>query len=109
MESKVRKERVSRSAKEKAEAVLALWTERRKPAEICRELGIKYSVALHWQERAMEGMLEALTPRTRTEERLPMLPRKVEKLLSRKSQEPLPRLTRRLAKLQEEPALPPKG
>jgi len=112
VESKVRKERVSRSAKEKAQAVLALWTEHRKPAEICREMGLKYSVVLHWQERAMEGMLEALTPRTQTEERLPMLPRKVEKLLGRKSQEPLTRLTRRLSKLQagpEEPVATPKG
>lgn len=109
MENKVRKERVSRSAQEKAQAVLALWTERRKPAEICRELDVKASVLLGWQERAMEGMLEALKPRTRTEERLPMLPRKVEKLLARKSQEPLPRLSRRLSKLQEDAATPPKG
>ena len=60
----------------------------------------------------MEGMLEALRPRTQTEERLPMLPRKVEKLLGRKSQEPLTRLSRRLSKLQagpEDPVATPKG
>jgi hypothetical protein len=35
-----------------------------------------------------------------------MLPKKVENLLSRKSQEPLPRLSRRLSKLQEQAAEP---
>lgn len=106
MENKVRKPRVNRSAREKAQAVLALWTERRTPAEICREMNLKASVLLRWQERAMEGMLEALSSRTRTEERRPMLPKKVENLLSRKSQEPLPRLSRRLSKLQEQAAEP---
>lgn len=50
-------------AMEKCKAVLSVWTERRKPAEICRELSIPWMVLSHWQKRAMEGMLQALEPR----------------------------------------------
>jgi len=105
-ESKTRKERVVHSAKEKTEAVLALWTERRRPLDVCRQMGVKPSMVSHWQERAMEGMLAALEPPTReAQEPRPMLPKKVERLLARKSA-PLTRLSRRLAKLQEQPAPP---
>lgn len=104
-EAKVRKERVVHSAKEKVEAVLALWTERRRPLDVCREMGVKPSMVSHWQERAMEGMLAALEPQTASpEEPKPMLPKKVERLLARKSASvPLTRLSRRLAKLQVKP------
>jgi hypothetical protein len=50
-------------AMEKCKAVLSIWTERRRPAEICRELSIPWMVLSHWQKRAMEGMLQALEPR----------------------------------------------
>jgi len=102
-EAKAKRQRVLRSAKEKARAVLALWTERRRPLDVCRELSIKPSVLSHWQERAMEGMLGALEPRTpSSSEPKPMLPKKVERLLARKSaRAPLTRLSRRLAKLQQ--------
>jgi transposase-like protein len=107
-----KRERVLHSAKEKAQAVLALWTERRRPREVCREMGIKPSVLSRWQERAMEGMLAALEPRRSSpQEPKPMLPAKVERLLARKSvQGPQTRLARRLAKLQSKPAekLPPR-
>ena len=52
-------------AMEKCQAVLAVWTERRKPAEICRELQVPWMVLAQWQKRAMEGMLQALEPRVR--------------------------------------------
>lgn len=101
-ELRAKKERVEHSAKEKAEAVLALWTERRRPQEVCRELAIQPSVVSRWQERAMEGMLAALEPRRALrEQEQPMLPRKVARLLARKSVAgPQNRLSRRLAKLQ---------
>src|SRR5512139_2553357 len=51
------------TAEEKCRAVLSVWTERRKPGEVCREMGVPWSVLNHWQERAMEGMLLALQPR----------------------------------------------
>ncbi len=101
--TKTKRERVVHSAKEKAQAVLAWWTERRRSSEICRELRITATVLSHWQERAMEGMLAALEPRKGVSaEAKPMLPPKVERLLVRKaSQEPLTRLARRLTTLQQ--------
>jgi len=50
-------------AMEKCRAVLSVWTERRRPAEVCRELTIPSMVLAQWQKRAMEGMLQALEPR----------------------------------------------
>jgi hypothetical protein len=98
-DTKVKRERVVHNAREKAQAVLAGWTERRRPAEICREMKIAGTVLSQWQERAMEGMLAALEPRTRTaQEQKPALPAKVERLLSRKTSSEAPtRLARRLA------------
>ena len=51
----------SYSAQEKAQAVLSVWTERASPAEICRQLNINWVTFQQWQQRAMEGMLQALT------------------------------------------------
>lgn len=101
--TKTKPEWVMHSAREKAQAVLAWWTERRRPSEICRELRITGTVLSHWQERAMEGMLAALEPRVRSpQEQKPLLPPKVERLLARKtSPEPLTRLARRLTTLQQ--------
>lgn len=89
------------SAKEKAQAVLAGWTERRRSCEICREMKITSSVLSQWQERAMEGILAALEPRKRfAPGQKPALPAKVERLLARKSSPETPRrLARRLAAL----------
>jgi transposase-like protein len=51
------------SAMEKAQAVLAVWTERCKAAEVCRQMQINNMTFHHWQNRAMEGMLQALESR----------------------------------------------
>ena len=48
--------------KTKCEAVLAIWSERRRPAELCRELGINWAALSAWQNRALEGILQALAP-----------------------------------------------
>jgi len=100
-ETKARRERVVHSAREKAEAVLAGWTERRRPSEICREMRITATLLSQWQERAMEGILTALEPRTRSaEDQKPALPAKVERLLARKTaSEGQTRLSRRLTAL----------
>ena len=50
-------------AMEKCRAVLSIWTERRKPSQVCREMSIPWMVIAQWQKRAMEGMLQALEPR----------------------------------------------
>jgi transposase-like protein len=93
---KIKKERNNRSAREKCQAVLAIWTQRCRPAEVCRELGVPANLLSGWQERALEGMLAALAPRgRRTEERGPWLHPRLEQMLDRK----LNRLEQRLARL----------
>lgn len=51
------------SAQEKAHAILAVWTEKCRPGDVCRQLRINYMTFLQWQQRAMEGMLQALESR----------------------------------------------
>ena len=51
------------SPTEKAQAILAVWTDRCKAAEVCRQLQINSMTFHHWQSRAMEGMLQALESR----------------------------------------------
>jgi transposase-like protein len=53
----------SYSPQEKVQAILAVWTERCRPADVCRQLRINYMTFLHWQRGAMEGMLQALENR----------------------------------------------
>jgi len=90
-------ERKGHTAEEKCRAVLSVWTERRKPAEVCRELGVAWTILNQWQERAMEGMLLALRPRAPMAEKTVALNVRLAVLLERKSQEGL---ERRLTRLQ---------
>ena len=88
------------TAEEKCRAVLSLWTERRKPGEICRDLGVAWGVLRQWQERAMEGMLVGLQPRVQAEKRVALSPRLVV-LLEKKSRSGMMKgLEGRLKKLQ---------
>src|SRR5512136_370111 len=92
------------TAKEKCRAVLSIWTERRKPGEVCRELGIAWTVLNQWQERAMEGMLVALQPRAAVDKAVALNSR-LAVLLERKSKGgTMKELERRLARLQGMPA-----
>lgn len=70
-------------AMEKCRAVLSVWTERRRPAEVCRELSIPWMVFASWQKRAMEGMLQALEPRVRLEKGPALSPR-LQRMLEKK-------------------------
>lgn len=70
-------------AKVKCEAVLSLWAERRKPTEICRELGIPWQQLQSWQRQALEAMMERLQPRKEGEQRGPALGIRVQKLLDK--------------------------
>jgi transposase-like protein len=89
------------TAEEKCQAVLTLWTERRKPGEICREMGVAWGVLQQWQDRAMEGMLLALQPRVQVERGVALNPR-LAVLLEKKSQGGLMKgLDRRLKRLQK--------
>lgn len=65
-EKKERKKRTSQPAypaQDKVQAVLAVWTERCKPVDVCRQLSINPITFQQWQQRAMEGMLQALENR----------------------------------------------
>jgi transposase-like protein len=91
---------------EKCRAVLSVWTERRKPGEVCRELGVAWGILQQWQDRAMEGMLMALQPRVQVERGVALSPRLA--VLLKKSQAGMMKgLDKRLKKLQENPKAPP--
>ncbi|WP_425603733.1 transposase [Coraliomargarita parva] len=97
------------SAEEKTRAVLSIWTERRKPADVCRELTITAALLDLWQKKAMEAILTAMEPRQGPEARAPLPPR-IEKILNRQVKiEPVSKLVRRLSELQDgkEPAKKP--
>jgi hypothetical protein len=80
-EIKKRQSRVC-SAKEKAQAVLALWSGRRSPSALTKELGLPWAAINTWEKRALSGMLTALDPTWKqAEEDRPSLPRRVEKLI----------------------------
>ena len=92
------------TAEEKCRAVLSIWTERRKPGEVCQELGVAWSLLSQWQARAMEGMLLALQPRVPVEKTVALNPR-LAVLLERKSKGgAMKGLERRLSRLQGIPA-----
>jgi hypothetical protein len=82
---KVEKKRqtISYGAMEKCKAVLSVWTEKRRPAEVCRELSIPWMILSQWQKRAMEGMLQALEPRVSLD-RGPALSSRLQAMLERK-------------------------
>ena len=92
------------TAEQKCRAVLSVWTERRKPGEVCQELGVAWSLLNQWQERAMEGMLLALQPRVPADKGVALSPR-LAVLLERNSKGgAMKGLERRLARLQRSPA-----
>jgi hypothetical protein len=89
------------SAQQKCQAVLSLWTEKRKPAEVYKELGITYTLLSQWQDRALTGMLSALEPRVRTEqERGPALGPKLQKLVEKKALETQGKLSKMQQRLE---------
>ncbi len=98
MEDKKGRKVTGHTAEEKCRAVLSVWTERRKPGEICRELGVAWTALNQWQARAMEGMLLALQPRVPMEKGV-ALSLRLAVLLERKSKAGTG-LERRLARLQ---------
>ena len=104
-----KKEPLPVTAQQRAQAVLSIWTERRRPVEVCRELAITEKVLSQWEKRALSGMLKALEAQTRLEAG-PALSPKLERLLAQQALRRtgrMARLEKRLAKLQEPKAPPP--
>lgn len=70
------------SAKEKSQAVLALWSGRRNAASLMKELGVAWGVLNSWEKRALTGMLTALDPTWKQPESESLrLPSRVERLM----------------------------
>ena len=97
---------LSLTASDKCKAVLSVWTEKRKPSQVCKELGVKWTILMLWQNRAMEGMLQALEPRRNLEKGAVLSPRlqvmlaqREKNLLTRSSLKPGNRLETRLANI----------
>ena len=82
---KARKQRTNHhySALQKCQAVLSIWTERRKPAEVGREMGVNWTILKHWQDRALKGMLQALESRINLEKG-PALPPRLQRMLEKR-------------------------
>jgi hypothetical protein len=107
-ESRTKPEPRPFTAPQRVQAVLAVWTERRRPAEVCRELAITEKILSHWEQRAVAGMLKALESPTRRDGG-PALSPKLERLLAQQAARQagrLARLDKRLAKLQESKPVP---
>ena len=98
-------------AMEQCRAVLLLWSERKSAVDICRELKIGGSLLALWQEKAMEGLISALTPREGREvaEKGPALSVRVKRLLEKKAaeQDGQQRAQARLAGLAKRLSSPP--
>ena len=97
-ESHGKKETRTFTPQQRVQAVLAIWTERRRAVEVCRELAISDKVLSQWEKRALSGMLKALDAQTRLEAG-PALSPKLERRLAR--------LEKRLVKLQDPQTPPP--
>jgi len=89
------------SALDKAQAVLAVWTERCKPVDVCRQFKINWMTFNHWQRRAMEGMLQALESRVNLAKGEALSPRLQQLLARQQRQSNLSRLSGRLEQIQQ--------
>ena len=94
------------SAADKAQAVLAVWTERARPAEVCRQLGVNPITFSQWQDRAMEGMLQALESRVNLAAGQVLNPRLQALLTKRNHAAGMSKLEAKLAKLATGPVKP---
>ena len=89
------------TAAEKTQAVLAVWTERVKPMEVLKTMGISYVTLQQWQDRAMEGMLQALESRVNLADGAALSPRLKALLQKRQLAAGREKLTTRLERVQE--------
>ena len=97
----------SYSAQEKAQAILRVWTERCKPSEVCRELKVNWVTFSQWQQRAMEGMLQALESRVNLSKGEALSPRLQTLLQNRQQSHTATRLTARLRQINKVAKTPP--
>jgi hypothetical protein len=96
------------SALEKAQAVLAVWTERCKPIEACRQMQVSWITFQQWQDRAMDGMLQVLESRVNLSQGGVLSPRLQQLLQKQQRAASTEKLNHRLAQLQQAKPLQPK-
>jgi transposase-like protein len=99
---KPKRHRISRpnySAQDKAQAILKVWTERCNASDVCRELKVNWTTFEQWQQRAMEGMLQALEPRVNLARGQALSPRLQALLLKRQEAPPPRKLLERLKQI----------
>lgn len=101
--------RVLLSATDKAQAVLAVWTDRCKPAEVCRQLQVNWITFHHWQTRAMEGMLQALESRVNLAQGQVLSPRLQALLQKQQRAVSMSKLASRLEQVQKVASPPAEG
>lgn len=94
------------SALEKAQAVLAVWTDRGRPIDVCRQMQINWLTFQQWQTRALDGMLQALESRVNLAQGGALSPRLQELLAKQQRTGSTERLTHRLAQLQQSKVAP---
>ena len=87
-------------AADKVQAVLAVWTDRCKAADVCRQLRINFMTFQHWQRRAMEGMLQALESRVNLSQGHVLSPRLQALLANRQRRLSTDKIASRLEQLQ---------
>ncbi len=88
------------TASEKVQAVLAVWTERCRPMDVCREMKIPPMTFSQWQQRAMEGMLQALESRVNLAKGEVLSPRLRSLLFKRQTRINTHKLSQRLEQIQ---------
>jgi hypothetical protein len=94
------------SGMEKIQAVLSVWSERRKPSHVCKDLSITWQQLNTWQDKALAAMIEALEPPAPADQnRPPALSDRLSKLLRKQKRKapakaagPEPDLSDRLSK-----------
>ena len=87
-------------ASEKVQAVLAVWTERCRASDVCRQLKINFMTFQHWQRRAMEGMLQALESRVNLSQGQVLSPRLQTLLANRQRRLNTDKIASRLEQIQ---------
>lgn len=89
-------------AKVKVEAVLAVWTEKRSPSEICRELDVPWQQLQQWQTQSLEAMMERLEPKAGPSPESPLLNKRLQKLMDQAENKGQKKLSKRLESVQQD-------
>ena len=78
-----------------------MWTECCKGSDVCRQYQINWTTLNTWEERAMEGMLQALEPRVRLTEGRALSPRLKALLQKQQRSVDVNKISSRLEQLQQ--------